>query len=375
MHTEQDCPRLKCLEIVKDVVEELPDLLTNIIQMYYSEAKIDKRHTRNSSVLKEWLEIITQRGFSIDLELTGFGSSLSGFGTKTSDFDFCVKGPKCSTIEEGIGVLSKIEMALAREGSFKVEKIFTARIPVLKFNWKHAGLEHKVDISVSNKLARWNTSLLKTYARFDDRVAPLVVAVKKWANSCEINNAANRTFSSYALTIMAIHFLQSVKVLPYLQNKKKYNLDVNLVDGFDVQFYKPPYEYIIGFNKNAMSLGELFINFFEYYNSFDWDEDVVQIREKQMLGKFDKGWTLSPIAIEDPFELTHNLTHGIRYSNYWHIKKCINATCNEFRKPKSIFLRKDFTLTSGYLKLLAPQSVKNCFKCGNKGHFRENCPH
>ena len=42
----------------------------------------------------------------------------------------------------------------------------------------------------------------------DSRVRPLVVVVKKWAKTQGINDASQGTLSSYALTLMVIHYLQ-----------------------------------------------------------------------------------------------------------------------------------------------------------------------
>lgn len=42
----------------------------------------------------------------------------------------------------------------------------------------------------------------------DSRVKPMVMLVKKWAKTHGINDASQGTLSSYALTLMVIHYLQ-----------------------------------------------------------------------------------------------------------------------------------------------------------------------
>ena len=42
----------------------------------------------------------------------------------------------------------------------------------------------------------------------DSRVKPIVMLVKKWAKTHGINDASQGTLSSYALTLMVIHYLQ-----------------------------------------------------------------------------------------------------------------------------------------------------------------------
>jgi DNA polymerase sigma len=69
------------------------------------------------------------------------------------------------------------------------------------------------------------------------------------------------------------------------------------------------------FRKNTMSLGELFIAFFDYFAAFDWQDQVVQVRSSAPLWKLDKEWHRSTMSIEDPFDLSHNLVAGIRLAS------------------------------------------------------------
>ena len=49
----------------------------------------------------------------------------------------------------------------------------------------------------------------------DYRVQPLVMLVKKWAKKHDINDASCGTLSSYALTLMVLHYLQGELVMKY----------------------------------------------------------------------------------------------------------------------------------------------------------------
>ena len=44
---------------------------------------------------------------------------------------------------------------------------------------------------------------------------------------------------------------------------------------------------------------------------FDWSTDVVTIRQLDKLTKFEKWWTSKYVAIEDPFNLEHNLGQAV----------------------------------------------------------------
>jgi terminal uridylyltransferase len=114
---------------------------------------------------------------------------------------------------------------------------------------------------------------------------------------------------------MLIHYLQRVEppVLPNFQDVDEFGLKKKLINDNEVQFAENVSEdYRLSFLKNFMSLGELFVGFFDYFGRFDWYNEVLQIRTSQYIHKMDKGWFRLPISIEDPFLLTHNLTASIR---------------------------------------------------------------
>jgi DNA polymerase sigma len=116
---------------------------------------------------------------------------------------------------------------------------------------------------------------------------------------------------------MLIHFLQRVQppVLPYLQDKEKFGLKTEIIDNCEVQFYQPKKDYKKMFRKNEMSVGKLFVGFFEYFADFDWNNEVVQIRNSNKMFKLEKDWNQPFVAIEDPFILSRNLSSGIRGSS------------------------------------------------------------
>ncbi|VDP94338.1 unnamed protein product [Echinostoma caproni] len=133
---------------------------------------------------------------------------------------------------------------------------------------------------------------------------------------CHVSNAAVGGLSSYALVIMLIHYLQQRDHLPVLQELYETpEKPVVSVNGWNAWFqndmsvihrlWKPP--------QNKLSLGELWLGFFEYYLSeFNHDLYVVTIRQKALLKRFVKMWS-SLFAIEDPFNLEHNLTSGLHH--------------------------------------------------------------
>ncbi len=61
-----------------------------------------------------------------------------------------------------------------------------------------------------------------------------------------------------------------------------------------------------------MSSGALWIELLRYYTEqFNYDEHVVTIRKFEPLLRHEKGWFRPTLAVEDPFELSHNLAGGL----------------------------------------------------------------
>lgn len=105
------------------------------------------------------------------------------------------------------------------------------------------------------------------------------MSVKKWAKACNINSSKNGTLTSYALSLMLVHFLQQClpPVLP------PWNLDQDTVDK-DYDFGKAAvivralFAYFINhffqsnWSENKESVGQLFVRFLDYYSRFDFSK-------------------------------------------------------------------------------------------------------
>lgn len=66
------------------------------------------------------------------------------------------------------------------------------------------------------------------------------------------------------------------------------------------------------YGKNKESVGQLWVGMLRYYTeTFNWKEHVVTIRQDAPLTRLQKLWNSRCIAIEDPFDLSHNLGAGL----------------------------------------------------------------
>lgn len=217
------------------------------------------------------------------------------------------------------------------------------------------------DVNFTNFVALHNSALLRLYQSFDPRVGEVGIFVKIWAKARDINTPYRGTLSSYGYVLMVLHYLMNVAsppVIPNLQYLAKIDDGWNpgkkipLFEGFDVRFVQDPKEIEelrkdTATKKNRESAAQLLRGFFQYYairEGFHWTRDVVSIRQKGgILRKQEKGWTEAKwaqtrektvrlrylLAIEDPFEVDHNVGRTVGHNG-------LVAIRDEFRRAWSI---------------------------------------
>ncbi|XP_033474392.1 poly(A) RNA polymerase GLD2 [Epinephelus lanceolatus] len=231
------------------------------------------------------------------------GSSMNGLGCRSSDADLCLvlDGNKRPEAIHALSVLQRLFKLFKSLPYVERTQLIRAKVPILRFREK--GSELEFDLNVNNTVGIRNTFLLRSYAYADLRVRPMILVIKKWARHNQINDASKGTLSSYALVLMVLHYLQTLKepVLPSLQ--RDYPdcfyplLDINVVP--EGPKHIPPYN-----SKNQSSLGELLLGFLKYYaTDFRWDKQVISVREAKALPKTNiLAWRNKYICVEEPFE-------------------------------------------------------------------------
>ena len=111
--------------------------------------------------------------------------------------------------------------------------------------------------------------------------------------------------------IQAQNLVNRFKALGQIDNDKP----VKTVDGWNAWFYDDLQrlkDVWPGLGRNKMSVAELWLGFLSFYAvEFDDIRQVICTRMSRPLSKFEKMWNSPCIAIEDPFDLSHNLGAGI----------------------------------------------------------------
>uniref|UniRef100_A0A8C8RQJ8 Speckle targeted PIP5K1A-regulated poly(A) polymerase n=1 Tax=Pelusios castaneus TaxID=367368 RepID=A0A8C8RQJ8_9SAUR len=287
-----------------------------------------------------------------------FGSSVNGFDIhgcdldlfldleKTKTFQASAKGPQGSQVNEGAGpdsdsedsILSDIDLATATvpevlelvaavlrkcvPGVHSVQAVPSARRPVVKFCHKDSGLLG--DISINNRLALCNTRFLQLCTEADERVRPLVYALRNpFGGGPLLNN--------YALTLLVLFFLQtrSPPVLPTVAQlwELKGEGDPTIVDGWDCSF--PQDASRLEPSTNTESLCSLLAEFFHVFGDHDFAGCVISLREGRalplpsfLLSEAGAKLKLGHFNVQDPFELSHNVAANVNEKTAVRFQHC-----------------------------------------------------
>jgi terminal uridylyltransferase len=220
------------------------------------------------------------------------------------------------------------------------------------------GVGIQCDINFENPLGIHNTHMLRCYSLTDPRVRLVVLFVKAWAKRRKINSSYSGTLSSYGWVLMVLHYLVNIAqppVCPNLQHSIPQPKDVGqletffkdpTVGGYTVRFWRNEQEIMQAaqsgqLSQNRDSVGTLLRGFFKYYASlsaygnygprppqFFWTNEVLSLRTPGGIrSKQEKGWVSAKttitaerkvtnrylFAIEDPFELDHNVARTVTH--------------------------------------------------------------
>lgn len=387
-HLKDECPEdFKKIELkpLPPMNQRFRDILDGLCRLCYHELSPTPVEQQKREQILLSLERFIRKEFNDKAQLCLFGSSRNGFGFRDSDLDICMtleghqtaEKLNCKDIIEGLAKVLKKHTGLRN-----ILPITTAKVPIVKFEHRQSGLEG--DISLYNTLAQHNTRMLATYAALDPRVQLLGYTMKVFAKRCDIGDASRGSLSSYAYILMVLYFLQqrTPPVVPVLQ--EMYDgpaAPQKMVDGWNAFFFDDLQDLrrrVAEQPLNSESVGELWLGLLRFYTEeFDFKEHVISIRQKKRLTTFEKQWTSKCIAIEDPFDLNHNLGAGVS-------RKMTNFIMKAFINGRKLFgtpfypplgTEVDYFFDSKVLTdgELAPND-RCCRICGKIGHYMKDCP-
>lgn len=254
-----------------------------------------------------------------------FGSTITGLDMYFSDIDIYVYVPKPRNDSP---LVLQAKKALHNANPKFFEDIFAipnAKTPIVRC--VHIRTKIKCDFNFKNMLGVCNSNLIRYYISLSAKVKPFLMVLKFWAKVHELMCYQTK-FTNYSLIILALFYLQQKPYLfppvASLQENSYYN---NIQDGWNGGFTPIRTSYLLHFE--SATLIDLLKGFFDFYSNFDFTLYVVcpLMGNKLLKTDFLKPESLSslfnrykenlktmaplnvetPVCVQDPFELNHNV--------------------------------------------------------------------
>lgn len=287
-----------------------------------------------------------------------FGSSVNGFGMKSCDIDIFLDishlipaETQSSTDDASTSSTSLLKQMVRKDetpvqmkeffqliplqriryllgillrnlhiGYYNFFPVPSRRCPIVRFSHKISGIT--CDFSIQNKLGLCNSYLMKFLSKCDSRIPPLVFAVRVWAKRKKLASVGGNRFTSYALTLMVLFFLQNSEpaVLPSVQEVMDSCIEEEemVIDGFRCSFPKRPAQTVLPPNENKDLLGDLLKKFFDFFLNLDYEAVVISPRTGKFLPRSEcesqenmKTFKMTSICVQDPYILEHNTSANV----------------------------------------------------------------
>ncbi|KAG2388049.1 hypothetical protein C9374_000899 [Naegleria lovaniensis] len=354
---------LKSPEKLKEEAEliNMTQLTNDCVHLYETELKpSDEEKLAKKELVEEVSKIIStlfsqkqNAGELSEPKIYTYGSYASDLSLKgASDIDMCISFEGLENIQENNKLQGRILEMIRKEMDGKSkndntlfphlksqnqEVVRSSRVPILKIHDSKRNLD--CDLCVATYMGVVNTRMISTYLMVDpkmltyygvnadmyllDRVKMLIYIIKRWAKRRHINDPPAGSLSSYSYVLLALQFLQTIEVLPSLQQlvddenilSKQINIEdiskPQTINAYNTKYFKnleklPSLWKAVDIEKvSKYTLGHLVYMFFEFYaKKFNFDTHTVSLRNGSPIPK--KKVSLNSqtiISIEDPFEI------------------------------------------------------------------------
>ncbi|CAD6186763.1 unnamed protein product [Caenorhabditis auriculariae] len=286
------------------------------------EMEVDRQKFSQDPTPKFFFDKLTEAVLKDTAKFVAIGSSVNGFVSKSSDFDFVffptVTAQRIRFSRDFhnnhsfkmnfMQVFSKLISRESKRLGFSVKEtvvLSRLRVPLLIVRFEN-GLSIDIQFSEHGFHAIRNTHIIRCYAQCDERFSQLFMWLRTVCDALEVRNSKFGLLSSYHLLLLVVHFLQSEQslspwpVLPVLSKTHPKLVASSIPIEDIVSALERPAPVINWESHNKMSVAELAIRFVEYYSQFNFSTEAIFIA-KGLTMKRKQALNSVQIQLIDPF--------------------------------------------------------------------------
>ncbi|KAK6631580.1 hypothetical protein RUM44_006109 [Polyplax serrata] len=310
--------------------------LSEQISLLYKETRLNDLGYRLRFLLcKQVYDIVA--GLLPNAIVYPFGSAVTDFGYNGCDLDLVIvqneNGNRIITnlkpndrqlMQSHLDVIANVFRVFG-VGCTKINYIKHARVPIIKFKHDIAGID--CDLSLYCESPVLMSQLLYTLANLDERVKPLVFAIRWWAKSVGLtDDKPNTSITNFSLTLLVVFFLQQKTIGP-----KSFLPPLNIFPT-EKQTLLTEREILMGLSAHEyseemsnVSLQSLLGSFFNFYSTFDFSEYGCCVKTGLVIKNKEY-----PLLIRNPMSLDLNVSRNVSQFS-------VEKLSNVFKRAASIF--------------------------------------
>ncbi|EGI71086.1 Poly(A) RNA polymerase protein cid1 [Acromyrmex echinatior] len=304
----------------------------------------DPKVTRLTDALKHIFETC-----QLSVEVFIYGSRVTGLALTNSDIDIYLNfGDECTEPQSIKRRSKQIQDCLHTDHeNWAIElTLDRSRTPIIKVKHRSTGLQ--CDISFTKGLSVENSKLIRSFNTAYPSCQKLTLFLKKWLSLANLSGPDGMT--NYALVWLVIFYLQVKFKIPSIADLIKSHNQSKIISGWETGVSDA-----ILINVPQQSIHELLLGFFEYYGGFDYMHLVVcpllgETYQKkafaevsilpnsmalyiaQLQGDKPEYFRIdSPMCVQDPYDLSHNLTKAVSILTLKRFKHYCNESLSVLR--------------------------------------------
>nr|KAF7408916.1 hypothetical protein H0235_013768 [Vespula pensylvanica] len=315
----------------KELLEHVEETTENLFLLSEAILKSDVTKEKLLKQLTSLLNTVFPR-----LKIYPFGSRITGLAFASSDIDVLIdcegdayEYNECDKFPSLTYYMDITKKCLQNDKDiWDVQEILKkTKVPIIRLRHRQTGLQ--CDISFSNGLSVENTKLIKSINEACPSCRKLILFVKKWLSCCSLPGI--NCITNYALTWLVIFYLQIQKFLPSISTLIKRKNKSRRISGWETGVDHEILDVVV--NKSFV---QLLREFFIFYGHFNYRDYVIcpligdTVQKKNFIDIFtlpdamdlyieyiqksvnNESFRIdSSICIQDPYELSHNLTKAV----------------------------------------------------------------